>query len=169
MTATIERAAKEHAAARIMELVVEDTLRERGYGLIALPRVGTRRTLLLVTDGSLVGGVTAYDAPSLEFVEHYASRSEASIEVDLSGTAESIRVTGVEVHQWIEAVWRFLATGEYSEAVDWTAVPSARCATAEEYQHGERSLRNREKQDPLRRHELRHGDDEGHPDRHGGR
>lgn len=115
----------------VAELLVDDALRETGYGLISehIPHT-SRRRLHLITDGSIRGAVTAHDAASRALVPQAAAKSETWVEVELTAPPLDL---GRETYTWIHAVHRFLTTGEVSDPLDWTALPS--CASITE-RHG---------------------------------
>lgn len=121
----VRRSQHDQVCALISEQIVEETLLDRGWGLVQSPLEGTRRLLTLVTDGSVVGSCTAHDAGSQAILAHLPGRGEHTLEIDLAGGAAHIQGMLIEVHAWLDAIWAFYATGAVSAPLDWTEAPSA--------------------------------------------
>lgn len=127
MSATLIRGPKEHIVGKIMEGAVDLVLYDYGWGLVAEGAMNeAQRRLHLVTDGSVIGSATAFDAESKALLPQVYTRSEASIEIDgRCRHAGDVQRMGIEVCRWLWAIRRFLTTGQYDEAVDWDMIPLA--------------------------------------------
>ena len=76
-------------AAVVMELLIQDTLDQYGYGLVYRNIGDNQRLVTLVTDGSVRGQVRSDEpVPGLSF------------QFDLS---ENVQEVGTMIHEWIEA------------------------------------------------------------------